>query len=58
MEKNTSDVHYNGKSKYLEVIYVADQYAIQLYGMIELPEMLLSIGNIVWMADPLNSISF
>ncbi len=35
------------KTKFLEVIYVADKYAIELFGLIELPEMLLSIGNIV-----------
>ena len=39
--------HY--KTKFLEVIYVADEYAKDLYGSIDLPEMLLSIGNIVRM---------
>lgn len=35
------------ETKFLEVIYVADQYAIEQYGMAELPEMLMSMGNTV-----------
>ena len=35
------------ETKFLEVIYVADQYAIEQYGMVELPEMLMSMGNTV-----------
>ena len=34
-------------TKYLEVIYVADQYAIGKYGMDDLPEMMMSMGNTV-----------
>lgn len=44
-----SDGENGRKRKFLEVIYVADQYAIEVYGLIDLPEMLMAIGNIVRM---------
>ncbi|CAB3982450.1 Hypothetical predicted protein [Paramuricea clavata] len=47
LEQELSESNDGGKNKFLEVIYVADRHAIELYGLIDLPEMLLSIGNIV-----------
>ena len=56
IEKRDLDQHQfdgeNGtETKFLEVIYVADQYAIEQYGMVELPEMLMSMGNTVRIDD-------
>ena len=46
-QSDGQDGEDSSKNKFLEVIYVADQHAIELYGLIELPEMLLSVANIV-----------
>ena len=59
MEKRSPEEEQSGcknsnKIKFLEVIYVADTCAIQLYGLIDLPEMLLSISNIVRMLTYIN----
>jgi hypothetical protein len=38
---------YHSQHKFLEVIYVGDHLITQQIGLIELPEMLLIIGNVV-----------
>lgn len=55
IEKRDLDPHQlegadGAATKYLEVIYVADQYAIGQYGMDNLPEMMMSMGNTVRIA--------
>jgi hypothetical protein len=49
LAQELSESNDGGKNKFLEVTYVADRHAIELYGLIDLPEILLSIGNIVRM---------
>ncbi|XP_028401330.1 A disintegrin and metalloproteinase with thrombospondin motifs 6-like isoform X2 [Dendronephthya gigantea] len=46
-DKRELDGQIHKKTKFLEVIYVADQNAVDFYGLNDLPEVLLSIGNIV-----------
>ena len=49
LEQEQSGCKNSNKIKFLEVIYVADPCAIELYGLIDLPDMLLSVSNIVRM---------